>query len=305
MNFANLVNGWTVAGTPAATSSSPTTTGLTASPTSIPFGGQTTLTATVTNSTFSSPTGTVQFYVGGVAGRLLGTATLVVGNAPTSTASLGVAGSALDPGLNNLVAVFSGDGANDSASTSAAVTVNVGLTALVRTTSTTLNVSDANLLTFTTTKATVKQYTTLSGTVTSSSGTPAAATVTIKLNGTTTLATTTTSSGAYSVTIDTTSLALGSGVNSITAVYAGTGTGTSNYAASTSPAKLVSLVNTISNFGSLNVGTVATLTKKYKVTFLAATTVGAVSDLTQGATALDYIDGGATPGTKCTTSTMR
>ena len=71
---------------------------LTASPTTIPFGGQTTLTATVTNSTFSSPTGTVQFYVGGVAGRLLGTATLVVGKAPTSTATLGVVGSALIQG---------------------------------------------------------------------------------------------------------------------------------------------------------------------------------------------------------------
>ena len=302
MNFANLVNGWTVSSTPAPATSSATTTTLTAAPTTIPFGGQTTLTATVTNSTFSSPTGTVQFYVGGVAGRLLGTATLVVGRAPTSTATLGVAGSALNPGANDLVAVFSGDGANDSASTSASVTVNVGLTPLAsRTTTTSLVVSDSNLLTFTTAKATVKQYTILSGAVTASTGT-ATGTVTLKLNGTTTLATATlTGTATYSATIDTTGLALGSSVNSITAVYAGT-TGTNNYLTSTSPAKLVSVVNTISNFGSLNVGTAATPTKKYKVTFLAALTVGAVSDLTQGASALDYIDGGTTPNTKCTTT---
>ena len=42
-----------------------------------------------------------------------------------------------------------------------------------------------------------------------------------------------------------------------------------------------------------------TPTKKYKVTFLAATTVGAVSYLTQGASALDYI-AGAVPTALCT-----
>ncbi len=92
MNFANLVNGWTVSGSPAAATNSPTATNLTAAPTTIPFGGQTTLTATVTNSTFSSPTGTVQFYVGGVAGRLLGTATLVVGKSAYLNSNAGSSG---------------------------------------------------------------------------------------------------------------------------------------------------------------------------------------------------------------------
>ena len=173
MNFANLVNGWTVSGSPAAATSSPTTTTLTAAPTTIPFGGQTTLTATVTNSTFSSPTGTVQFYVGGVAGRLLGTATLVAGRAPSSTATLGVVGSALNPGANDLVAVFSGDGANDAASTSASVRVNVGLTALA--TSTTTTITGATETVFFPSlqpRRTVKQYTTLTAHVTATSGNP-------------------------------------------------------------------------------------------------------------------------------------
>ena len=81
-------------------------------------------------------------------------------------------GSALNPGANDLVAVFSGDGANDSASTSASVTVTVGLTALATSTTTTLTGAIRDLLSFATTKATVKQYTTLTAHVTATSGNP-------------------------------------------------------------------------------------------------------------------------------------
>jgi sugar lactone lactonase YvrE len=270
---------------------------LTAAPTTIPFGGQTTLTATVTNSTFASPTGTVQFYVGGVAGRLLGTATLVVGRAPASTATLGVAGSALNPGANDLVAVFSGDGANDAASTSANVRVNVGLTPLALTpTTTTLTTTETSLLSFATSKATVKQYVILTGKVSSTTATGSIQFF-AGVGGTTSVITVPiVSGGTVTTTVDAGSFALGP--NLLKATYIPTG---SVYSGSTSGTTAATVVNTISNFGSLNVGTAATPTKKYKVTFLAATTVGAISDTTQGNGALDYIDGGTVPTTKCTT----
>ena len=54
----------------------------------------------------------------------------------------------------------------------------------------------------------------------------------------------------------------------------------------------VNALNNTVSFGSVNVGSTSP-TQQFKVTFLAATTVGAIGDLTLGATNQDYVDGGS------------
>jgi subtilase family serine protease len=115
VNIANLLKNWNTAYT--------TTTGLTASPTSITSSESTTLTATVTpgtpvgyTGTAPTLTGTVSFAAGSTA---LGKCTLISG-----TCSVLVSGSLLQLGANSITAVFSGSETYPP-STSSIVTVTV------------------------------------------------------------------------------------------------------------------------------------------------------------------------------------
>jgi Pro-kumamolisin, activation domain/Bacterial Ig-like domain (group 3) len=285
INFANLVNNW-VSGSSSGSSSFKTSTTLVASPTTIPLGGVTNLTATVTNSTFASPAGVVNFYAGSASGRLLGTATLLAGKSPTASATLQVPATALDPGANNLVAVFPGDGANDAASASTPVNVNVGLSANVKTTPTiSLASSASSVFVATYPAAKVSQSVTLTASTTHSGSTALSGSVQF-FSGTISLGTSTISGGVATLAVDSSLLTLGT--NSLTATYLGDG----NYNAVTSGAISVSALNNTISFGSVNVGSTSP-TQQFTVTFLAATTVGAISDLTLGTTNQDYLDGGS------------
>jgi sugar lactone lactonase YvrE len=81
---------------------------------------------------------------------------------------------------------------------------------------------------------------------------------------------------------------LAAGNNSITAVYAGD----TNYAGSTSAAITVTLSSTPGNFGSVNVGTTASI-ETLTYTFSNPATLAAVNILTAGASSHDYTDGGS------------
>ncbi len=139
VNVANLVNGWKTVTTAFAS-----TTALAASPTSITVTGTTKLTATVTatgRGSLAPPLGTVTFYAGtACSGTKLGTSALTPASGCTtschSTASLsGVTGTELGGvGSKSAVACFSGDGANDAASsktTSITVTKAASTTTVV------------------------------------------------------------------------------------------------------------------------------------------------------------------------------
>jgi YD repeat-containing protein len=182
-----------------------TTTTLTA-PTTAVAGANVLLTATISNS--AVPTGNVTFKENGI---VLGVAAVSSGVATYTTQFLTVGTHA------NLTAEYAGD-ANNTSSVSSAQTVNVTIA-----TSTTL-------LTTSLSTAAVSQPVTLTATV---NGAAPTGTVTFK-DGTTTLGTETLVSGAanYIATFSTT------GSHSITVVYSGD----TNNTASTSPAKVVSVV---------------------------------------------------------------
>jgi hypothetical protein len=130
VNIYNLVEYWN--GPPPSYTS---TTTLAASAGSIAPNGKVTLTATVKatgRGAAASPAGTVQFFLGGTSGTLLGTGSIVASCTGTgsSTACKGVAtlsqaASALKLGANSIVAHFEGDAAGDDPSTSSAVTITV------------------------------------------------------------------------------------------------------------------------------------------------------------------------------------
>ncbi len=131
VNIANLVNQW---GNLSAGFASSTALGVSAG--TIGYGGSVTLTATVTATGRGgavAPAGMVQFYNGTLApSGFLGEGSIVPGctgsGASTvcnGTASYTAAGSTLNPGSNNIYAVFEGDGANDVSSTSAGASVTV------------------------------------------------------------------------------------------------------------------------------------------------------------------------------------
>ena len=98
------------------------------------------------------------------------------------------------------------------------------------------------------------------------------------------------------------------GPNSITAVYSGD----NNYASSTSPAIIVTLLSSNTNFGTVEVGTpspVQTLT----YTFNSNAQLSAINILTMGVAGLDYQDGGSstctlgtpyTAGQRCTVTVV-
>ncbi len=96
------------------------------------------------------------------------------------------------------------------------------------------------------------------------------------------------------------------GPNSITAVYSGD----NNYAGSTSPAIIVTLLNSNTNFGTVEVGTPAPV-QTFTYTFNSNAQLSAINILTMGVAGLDYQDGGSstctlgtpyTAGQSCTVS---
>jgi subtilase family serine protease len=130
VNIYDLVEGWN-----GETLGFPSTTTLTASPTSISTLESVTLTATVVDTgrgKSTSPGGKAEFYEGSTSGKLLGSGPIVAtctgagaGAACHGTATLSVAGSKLAFGSNSIVAYFEGDAAGDDPSTSPAVNVTV------------------------------------------------------------------------------------------------------------------------------------------------------------------------------------
>jgi hypothetical protein len=173
----------------------PTTTAVTASPSTAVFGQPVTLTATVTATNGGTPTGTVTFKSGNT---VLGTGTLSGGTASLTTAALPV-------GTDSITAVYGGD-ANYAGSTSAAFSESVK-----KASTTTALASSAN-------PSTVGQTVTFTATlspVAPGAGTPTG-TVTFK-DGSTTLGTGTLSGGV--ATFSTSSLT--AGPHSITASYGG------------------------------------------------------------------------------------
>jgi hypothetical protein len=128
LNAYNLVANWNT------DVSFPSTTTLSAKPTTVGAGGTTTLTATVTptgRGGVAPAAGTVTFYVGGLNGMPVGPAALTQACSGTppdvqcspATAKLRLAAAQLNPGPNLIVAEFSGDAANDAPSSSSPVTV--------------------------------------------------------------------------------------------------------------------------------------------------------------------------------------
>jgi hypothetical protein len=85
------------------------------------------------------------------------------------------------------------------------------------------------------------------------------------------------------------------GANSITAVYSGD----SNYSGSNSPPITVTLLSSDLSFGAVNVGTAAPV-QTLTYTFNLDVTLSAIDIFTQGATGLDYTDGG---GSTCAVGT--
>jgi hypothetical protein len=186
-----------------------TSTVVAASPASIAAAGTTVLTATVrAASGSSSPTGNVTFTRGSTS---LGTASLA-GSGGTATAALTVPGGSFSTGNNSVVATYGGSG-SFSASTSAAVTVNVA--APLVSTTLTVTASPASIAQSATTvlTAAVKAASGtsgLSGTVAFSAGAASLGTAALTTSGT---------SATAALTVKGTSLAAGN--NLITATYAG------------------------------------------------------------------------------------
>ncbi|MGO9336580.1 MAG: Ig-like domain repeat protein [Terracidiphilus sp.] len=208
VNISNLVNNWNTASPGFAS-----TTALAASSGSIAYTGSVTLTATVTATGRGgavAPAGVVGFYEGSTSGTLLGSGNLSpscwgsgAGTVCDGVASLTLAGSALSPGSNSIVANFGGDGANDNPSTSAAVSVTVTIP-----TTTTLS-SSPN-------PSAYGQSVTFTATVAAQAGGLPTGTVVFN-NGSTMLGTSSLSDGVAALSTS----ALPEGTDSITAVYDG------------------------------------------------------------------------------------
>jgi hypothetical protein len=277
MNFANMVTNWNSAST-----LFPTTTTLAADNTFLLTTGSTDLTATVTatgRGGFVPPLGSVTF-TDTTTSTALGTAMLSpTCNSATppvctgpSTATLTVEGTALAVGTDSITASFGGDAANDAASTSAPVNVEVAL------------VPSTTTLAVSATTATAGTSLTFTATVTGSGGTPTG-TVTF-VDGTTTLGTATLSGGTAS--FSTSSLAVGG--HAIAAQYSGDTT----FAASMSGATAVT-INAVALVAS-NTALTASATTAAPGTLLTftATVTGAGGTPTGTVT---FVDGTTTLGT--------
>ncbi len=190
----------------------PTTTTLSASPTSATFGQSVALTANVSGSSNTgTPTGVAEFFLGTA---LLGTVTLTNGSATLNTTSLPF-------GTNSVTAMYVGN-ADFAPSTSAASTVTIG------------QASTTTAVTFSPTSPELGQSVTLTATITpsTSGGTGPTGTVNF-LDGTVVIGSGTVASDQATFSTST----LTSGSHSITAEY----TGDANYTSSTSPATTVTI----------------------------------------------------------------
>jgi hypothetical protein len=106
------------------TGTTPSTTAISAAPTSITSSQTTTLSATVTGIAAETPTGTINFY-DQTNSKSFGAITLTAGaTAGTATATLSPSGASMASGSNTIVAEYSGD-SNYAASSSSSVTVTV------------------------------------------------------------------------------------------------------------------------------------------------------------------------------------
>ncbi|MFC6645292.1 Ig-like domain repeat protein [Granulicella cerasi] len=196
----------------------PTTLAVTVSPSTLTYAQAATLTATLTPSQFNvaAATGTVTFYINGVAQKPV-TLTNNVATLQT-TALLG--------GTNTVYAVYSGD---INYATSTATTVNVGVATASTSTTLTITAPYANP-----TSAPVGNAVTLAATVTPSvAGSLAGSSINF-VSGTTTVASaalTANTNGTYSATVTTTSIPAGS--YSVAAVFSGN----ANYSGSQSAAQ--------------------------------------------------------------------
>jgi hypothetical protein len=237
-----------------------TSTALSSSSTTPTAGQAVTFTASVTP---AGATGTVQFLDGPT----------VLGTSPVNGGSATLSVSTLSVGAHSITAVYSGD-ANDTGSTSTAVSVTVGKAA----TSTALSASSTTL--------TLGQSVTFTAAVT-----PAAATGSVQfLDGNTVLATANVANGSAAFSTS----GLGVGSHSITAVYSGDGndSGSTSTPVSVSIGKISSTTVISASSTTLTVGQSVTFTASVtpaaatgSVQFLDGATVLATANVANGAAA--------------------
>ena len=216
-----------VGNTPNTTILSGTTTGLTASSTTVAQGTSVTLTATIAGASGSTgtPTGTVTF--------LNGTTTLGSGSANASGVATYTT-TQLPVGSDNITAVYSGD-SNFYTSTSHALTITVSTGPVLTSTTATLSASATSI--------SAGQSVTFTATIAPQSGTGTPAGTVNFLDGATTLGSGTLN-GSGVATFSTSSLA--AGPHSITAAYQGN----SSFAASTSSAVSVQVTAAPADFSA-------------------------------------------------------
>jgi hypothetical protein len=215
VNIANLVSNWTSSVWIRQFAS---ITALNTSSASIPYTSSVMLTATVTATGRGgavAPAGVAEFFESSTSGTKLGQSPIVSSctgtGASTScngTATLDQAGSSLNLGSNSIVAYFEGDGANDSPSTSTAVTVTV----------TGSNIPTITTLVSSLNPSQVGQAVKFTATVMGQAGGDVTPTGTVIFsNGSTELGSSPVTSGSAAITTS----ALPQGTDSITAVYSG------------------------------------------------------------------------------------
>ncbi len=250
----------------------PTSTSLVVSPaTQTTFGSPITLTATVSHSGATAPTGTVTFFDG--------TTSLGSPNLPASgTVTFTTTATQLGGGSHSLTAFYSGDTKYDnSTSTAVNYTVNPAATA------TTLTVTPASPQTFGTP---VTFTATITGTT---GGVLPTGTVTF-MDGTATLASGIAVGGTAPIiaTYTPTNSQFIGGTHSVTAVYSGD----ANYATSTSAAKSYT-INALATTTSIASTPASSATFGTSVTFTATINTGGVSSPAPGGT-VTFLDGAAT-----------
>jgi Glycosyl hydrolases family 28/Bacterial Ig-like domain (group 3) len=197
----------------------PSTSTLTASPSTLQAGSTILLTATVAGTSLAgAPTGTVNFFDGTTMIGSSPVGTTASGTTVTATLSTAVNGS----GTHSFSAQYAGD-VNDAASTSPTITVTAGAIP----TATSLSLASSFIA--------VGAGEILTATVGSTGGVPGG-TVTF-FSGTTSLGSGTLSNGTASLTITSNSVAL----ETLTAVYAANG----NFGGSTSPALTLAVTNPV------------------------------------------------------------
>ncbi len=199
----NLVTLWHSVDSP--TVSFPTKTTLTASAYSIAPSSSSALTATVTGSRLpSSPLGYVLFHLGSETGPILNRGDLPSSTGGIATVTATVLASQLQPGSNNIYAVYSGDAADDAPS-SAMVTIVVSSSASKVATTTALTPSATQVtqgapLTFTAKVQPQSGSGSPSGTVTFNDGTTQLGKSTLDNTGTAVLTISSLATGAHLMT---------------------------------------------------------------------------------------------------------